>query len=282
MSSQNRECVSVAQESESHKKLKRIDIELMRIVASFFVVFNHSRGFYLYCTESIGSFWYWWYLFLSVFCKFSVFLFFCISGSLLLAKKRTIKQTLVKISRTVLSLLVFSIIYFLDECNKKHVSFNLTLFLKHIYCTPARAHLWFLYAYISFLLALPFLDALVIHLTKKTILYGVILNIVFEGIIPSFEAISSFSKKPLCSDLSIAVIHSQQTLYPFLGYYLDRTAEIQKCSLRILLFLWLATILSQSITCYITYYVSLQTRNRTIQRYHLNFVIVQCITIFSS
>ena len=46
--------------------------------------------------------------------------------------------------------------------------------------------------------------------------------------------------------------------------------------------MWLTTVVCICITCYITYYMSLQTKNRTVQHYHTNFVIVQCVTIFSS
>ena len=65
---------------------KRLDIELMRIVATFFVIFNHTgdKGFFLFSLYDAHSIQYWIYLFISVFCKFSVPLFFMIAGSLLL------------------------------------------------------------------------------------------------------------------------------------------------------------------------------------------------------
>lgn len=73
---------------------KRLDIELMRIVATFFVIFNHTgdKGFFLFSLYDAHSIQYWIYLFISVFCKFSVPLFFMIAGSLLLNRGGVKKQ----------------------------------------------------------------------------------------------------------------------------------------------------------------------------------------------
>lgn len=52
-------------------------IEILRIIACFFVIFNHTytKGFMLFSTRQIGSLSYWIYMFISVFCKVSVPLF---------------------------------------------------------------------------------------------------------------------------------------------------------------------------------------------------------------
>lgn len=65
---------------------KHLDIELMRILACFFVIYNHTgvQGFYLFSLYDSSSSTYLMGLFLSVFCKFAVPIFFAISGALLL------------------------------------------------------------------------------------------------------------------------------------------------------------------------------------------------------
>ena len=70
-------------------KWKQIDIELMRIIACFFVIFNHTEtnGYFLFSLYDKHSLQFWIYLFLSVFCKFSVPLFFTISGALMLDRE---------------------------------------------------------------------------------------------------------------------------------------------------------------------------------------------------
>ena len=68
---------------------KCLDIELMRILAAFFVIFNHTgtTAFFLFPFYDVHTVSYWGCLFLSVFCKFSVPLFFMISGALLLDRE---------------------------------------------------------------------------------------------------------------------------------------------------------------------------------------------------
>lgn len=51
---------------------KSFSIEIMRIVAAFFVIYNHTLGFWSFKNEIPGSMKYWLSMFLSVFCKFSV------------------------------------------------------------------------------------------------------------------------------------------------------------------------------------------------------------------
>ena len=62
------------------KKEKRIYFEVMRIVACFFVIFNHTsvNGYFLFSTREPGSAHFWIELFVSVFCKFAVPLFLAI------------------------------------------------------------------------------------------------------------------------------------------------------------------------------------------------------------
>lgn len=65
-----------------------IHIECIRILAAYFVIFNHTGndGFFLFAGYDRGSLPYWLYMFISVFCKISVPLFFMIAGALLLKK----------------------------------------------------------------------------------------------------------------------------------------------------------------------------------------------------
>ena len=93
-----------------------IHLEIMRIVAIFFVIFNHTakNGFWLFSLYPPDSFQYWTYLFLSVFCKFSVPLFFAISGALLLGNDQESIRTVwaKRILKILVVLVAFSFLYF--------------------------------------------------------------------------------------------------------------------------------------------------------------------------
>ena len=87
---------------------KKIYIEVLRIIAALFVIFNHtgSMGFELYSSYTICSPKYWIMLFLSILCKVAVPLFLMISGALLLNKDLNVKEIWkYRISRIFIALL---------------------------------------------------------------------------------------------------------------------------------------------------------------------------------
>lgn len=93
---------------------KKIYIECMRIIAIFFVIFNHmlEKGFFLFSMYPQKSVQYWFYMMIAVFCKFSVPLFFAISGALLIGKEESIKELYKKrVLKMVIVLVLFSLLY---------------------------------------------------------------------------------------------------------------------------------------------------------------------------
>ena len=103
--------------STTYNKEKNIYLEAMRVIAIFFVIFNHtgSNGYTLFSQEPIGSGKFWIYLFISVFCKFSVPLFFAISGALMLEKQYDHKKLFERIMRIFIVLFVFSFAYYIKR-----------------------------------------------------------------------------------------------------------------------------------------------------------------------
>ena len=90
-------------------KTKKVYLEIMRIIAVFFVIFNHTsnNGFFLFSLHPTNSLQFWLYLFISIFCKFSVPLFFMISGALLLDDKKDSLKNYIK--KRYLIFLLFSL-----------------------------------------------------------------------------------------------------------------------------------------------------------------------------
>ena len=91
----------------------------MRIFACFFVIFNHTgdRGVFLFSLYDANTLQFWLYMLVSVFCKFSVPLFFMIFGALMLQREpESLKKLWVRrILRMMLILLIWSFFYYLVE-----------------------------------------------------------------------------------------------------------------------------------------------------------------------
>ena len=132
-------------------------IDAMRVLAMFGVVFNHSneRGSGLYLTCRPASPAYWIYLFFSVACK-TVPLFLMISGAVMLTKDEEPLGILWKkrIWRMLTVLAVTLLIYYLKDIYISGEHFQLHEFLNELY-SVGYIHLWYLYAYIAFLICLP-------------------------------------------------------------------------------------------------------------------------------
>ena len=79
------------------KNNKILYLEIMRIIAIFFVIFNHTNkmGYLAFMNYSYSDLRYWLYMFVSIFCKFSVPLFFMISGALYLEKEHSFNSNLI-------------------------------------------------------------------------------------------------------------------------------------------------------------------------------------------
>lgn len=197
---------------------RKIHLDMVRILAIFLVIFNHTneKGFFLFAmtenavTRPI-------YTAMSILCTIAVPLFFMVSGALLLKKEESVGELFKKrVSRIVLVILVFSIaqeIYFV--CVQKY-ELNISEFLRTIVQDRIIIPYWYLYAYLAFLMMLPFFRKLVCGLEEKEYKYFFGLYIVLQGIAPIF---CYFFK---VEQVNLFVPLLEQTIfYPILGYYLE-------------------------------------------------------------
>lgn len=152
---------------------RELSFEIMRVISVFFVIFNHTghNGYLLFTQREIGSMQYWVYIFASIFCLFSVPLYFMISGALLLEREESIRKVLKRIVRFIIVLFFISVVYYLVDVITGRIAFSFLGFWKQIYTSQVSTHLWFLYAYIVFLLCIPFLRAIVRNLDEKYYIY---------------------------------------------------------------------------------------------------------------
>lgn len=267
---------------------KTLYLEVMRIIATFFVIFNHTgnTGFFLFSQRPEGGLLFWIYLFISVFCKFSVPLFFAISGALMLNREDEPLKVLWKkrIFRFIVIILVFSFVYYVNSVYMDSGTIEIKSFLQKLYSDNLRAHLWYLYAYIAYLICLPFLRSLVRHLDKKYYYYMIGIALFFNAILPIIEYLLWKGDLTINGYIRATWLITSIVLYPCIGYFLQHQVDINSIK-NIIPFLWLLNIVGIMVSCYMTYFKGQITGGfveSESQMFHNSFVLLNCISIFIS
>jgi hypothetical protein len=141
-------------------------------------------------------------------------------------------------------------------------------------------HLWYLYAYLAYLLCLPFLRALVKNLETKYFYYMITLALAVQGVLPAVEYLLSGSSVVLNGDLRGNLLILDIVLYPCIGYFLEHRVTLKPRSLK---WLWLANFAGIGATELLIYRQALATqvlnRNES-QGFHGLFVLINCIAVF--
>lgn len=196
-------------------KNKRISLEVLRIIAICMVIYNHTgeNGFEMFRTVYGTPLWYL-VILLDVVSKAGVPLFFMISGVLLLDKKETLKELFIKrILRYVVIIVLFSFIYYIRlYIHHPEYGFSIKFFIKYIYSTPFIIPYWFLYNYLSFLIILPVLRAVVKNLNENEYLWILGFSVLL-WMSPVWEKIFNFNPIGISNGLNVSFV-----LFPILGY----------------------------------------------------------------
>lgn len=268
------------------QKRRAIHLEIIRIIAIWFVVFNHTwtSGFMLYSAVGRSYRYYYPLLFVSVLCKISVPLFFMISGALLLGKEESYRQLYRKrVLRIVVILFLFSL---LEYCYKLAGSgslgqrtrsaaahFDMGDFMRSIYSTQQAAAYWYLYAYLAFLMMLPLLRRMVREMKKKDFIYMIVLQVVFCGVCPVTEYLLWQETGTMQKDLNIVLVTSAAVFYPLLGYFMEHVLEKERYTGRNMILLLSAGIIAIVFTGVLTTHRMDLTGDKTAEVFH-NVLIV--------
>lgn len=269
--------------SETPKE-KYLYLEVLRIIACFFVIFNHTSydGFFIFTQRDMGSLQFGVDLAASVCSKVAVPLFLAISGALLIARKdEPLKTILIKrVWRTIYILVIFSFLFYLIDVFRGKQVFNLLTFCKQLYESNWNGSYWYLYLYIAFLLSLPFLRALASGLENKYFYMMFLIVFLFEAIVPVVEFCLWQGEHSYNSNLKIGWLASGIVLFPCLGYFLQHRVEISKVK-RLLPVLWIGTLAGIGISCCMCCY-NYQVTGEFTERFHSSFVLLSCATLFVS
>lgn len=241
----------ITSKSKSHRL---IHVELLRLLAMFLVIFNHTgeRGFFLFADRMESPF-YIPYMLASVFCKIAVPIFFMISGALLLGKEESLGQLFSKrIARMVIVLILISVPYYFWLHRSPETS--VADFFSHIYGNSATTALWYLYSYIGLLLVMPFLRNMVKNMQERDFMYLLLGHIILVGVLPCLEFCLWEGNVTLRESFSAVLFTTQNVFYVLIGYYLERILDNKYYTARNV---WLSILLSAValiVTCLMIHY----------------------------
>ncbi|MBP1575773.1 MAG: acyltransferase family protein [Oscillospiraceae bacterium] len=239
----------LAEGDESLQK-KKIHVEILRTIAIYFVMFNHTGGFF-YFAKSIDDPLYYFYMSVSVLCKVAVPVFFMITGALLLKKEETLKTLITKrILKFSLILVTISLFYYL-LLNR---NWSVTDFAEKVYSTNITTGLWYLYSYIGILFMLPILRKLVKNLTEKEYLYIFICHLLFVGVVPILEYLIWQGEVTLNNNFSTMLFTINNVYYVLLGYYCENILDIKKITSKNIAYGILLSLIAIAVSCCMTNY----------------------------
>lgn len=243
---------------------KKNHIELLRIIAIFLVMFNHTQnGGFFYFAENQNAPLYYVYLSFSILCKIAVPIFYMITGALLLKKDETVATVLKKrFLKYVFILLGVSLFYYFwlyENC-------SIADFFEKVYSIDITTGLWYLYSYLGIIIMLPILRNLVKNLDKKIYHYMFVCHIVFVGIIPIGEYLIWQGTVTLNSNFSAVLFTTSNVFYVLLGYYCENILCIEEITKKRLVGLCLLAACAIAISCMMTdYVIRIQgTQDRTV------------------
>ncbi|MCR5596826.1 MAG: acyltransferase family protein [Lachnospiraceae bacterium] len=200
------------------EKQREYYLDLIRIVAIMAVIAIHTELGELYMQMPVGSISYYICMFFSMLISFSPPVFFMVSGALLLDKEESIATIWKKrILRIFLDLLVVSLLYFLLDIKTGRCEADPLAFIINLFSKPSITPLWYMYAYLSFLICLPFLRGMAKAMNETTGKYLFVLGIILLSVLPEIQRVllNDFN---LQADLRWDWLLSNVVLFPMLGY----------------------------------------------------------------
>lgn len=267
-------------------KTKKTYYEWIRLIACFFVIFNHLKGYVLFMNSSgVKQLL---YMILSVITKINVPLFFMVSGALLLEKQEDTRTVLKKrVSRICLVILLFSLgIY--TECllyafaQGRDYEFTLKRF---VYGVLARnldetGAYWYLYAYLGFLFMLPFLQRIAKQMNRGEFYMLLSLHFVLWSLLPIcniFLWLAGQESVSLAEEFSVPLASTAAFFYPLAGYYIDHKIDVRAVSKRKWAGLGMAAIAGIFLSCLCVYINGASDEN-----YLTLFDYLLAVTVFLS
>ena len=194
-------------------KVRKSNIELLRVLSMFFIVFSHVtwEGHFIYPKENIlhnTEVQFPW-----LFGQIGVITFTLISSYFLSKKKKINKKSIINLAKVTWfwSILILGITVLL----KDNDLLGLKVFINSLF-PILRGTYWYVTAYIAMYLIMPYLNIVIDKLTKKEYITFLMILIVVFSIIPTFAGTTSLN-----STNSSSSVYSLIIIY-FLGGFIRK------------------------------------------------------------
>lgn len=259
----------------SGKKEKIVYLEILRVLAIFGVLLCHteSAGVHHY-TETANNLNFWIGIFLASVTQCCIPLFFMITGAVLLNREESIayvyKHRVLKIAIVIL---LASPMQYLWLYRGHWDSMELKGFLQLLYEGSTAMPLWFLFAYLSLLMVLPFLQRLVKVIPDNSwFLYLILLWCLFNDLLTIPEYYLDWNHTRL--DLPIL---ENYVLASLMGYFVEhRSGELFLKKKNIFILIGISGLLT-ALSMYVNYTTLSQSMYVTMGNL---FVPVYALTVF--
>lgn len=227
-------------QTTSHLQQHKTYLDILRVLAIFLVVYNHTPGYYFPTSAEWSIPAQWGILLLNQLVKMAVPLFLMVTGALMfhrdegiysLFKKRILRFTLVLfiIYTVQYSLICYKEGMFPNGRNLCRIIFNREI-INQFFAS------WFLYAYLGILLMLPILRSIAKSLSNNIFLYLLGIQITFCCIIPLLYMIACGRYVSFCYINGWLPFHPEDIHKPYsagylifygmMGYYLEHRVSL--------------------------------------------------------
>ena len=201
---------------------KKTYIEIMRIIAAFLVIVNHTNSdVFLKYSEGGSVMWFFsiTYFFIS---KIAVPVFLMIMGGLLLQKVDSPKKSVIRVLRMVLVVAIYSAVYYLYLHRNNPDTMSVLDFFKTIFTNRTNNAFWYIYTYIGLLILLPIMQRMAAAFSKKATAYFVFLSVGVMGLIPLCNLFFEIKPNHYVTDIFFAPTIG----LVFLGLYIEKHLTI--------------------------------------------------------
>ena len=216
------------------KEARKYYLDILKVISIFCVMYVHTGNDGMHIYETTEGLSHYVSFFLREYAHTCSYMFFMITGALLLKKEEDLKTVLLK------RVLKYGVIILLAETARLiyyNVASGTKLSFKGwfsaIYSTNVLEQYWFLHAYLAFLIMLPFLRMIAKGLSKQTALYLLVLLTIFEFGCSYFEILMDLSRISISVPLLTDII-----ILPLLGYCAEYVLSdwLEKFSVRVVVY----------------------------------------------